>query len=93
VVGDFGTGVRFVAAVGEAVDALGHHPRVTMGDGYVDFKLVSDDALYCDDEGTEHVVEWVTQQDGGDTAARLLASVIMNVPARHTVEPAIKFHN
>ena len=33
VVGDFGTGVRFVAAVGEAGDALGHHPRVTMGDG------------------------------------------------------------
>ncbi len=39
VVGDFGTGVRFVAAVGEAGDALGHHPRVTMGDGYVDLKL------------------------------------------------------
>src|SRR5918995_2594523 len=62
-VGDFGTGVRFVAAVGEAGDALGHHPRVTMGDGYVDLKLLSDDAVYRDDEGTEHVVEWVTQQD------------------------------
>ena len=35
VVGDFGTGVRFVAAVGEAGDALGHHPRVTMGDRHV----------------------------------------------------------
>jgi hypothetical protein len=44
-------------------DALGHHPRVTMGDGYVDVKLVSDDAVYRDDEGTEHVVEWVTRQD------------------------------
>src|SRR5258705_12853392 len=63
VVGDFGTGARFVAAVGEAGDALGHHPRVTMGDGYIDFKLVSDDAVYRDDEGTEHVVEWVTQHD------------------------------
>ena len=63
VVGDFGTGVRFVAAVGEAGDALGHHPRVTIGDGYVDLKLLSDDAVYRDDEGTEHVVEWVTQQD------------------------------
>ena len=63
VVGDFGTGVRFVAAVGEAGDALGHHPRVAIGDGYVDLKLVSDDAIYRDDEGTEHVVEWVTQQD------------------------------
>ena len=62
-VDDFGTGVRFVAAVGEAGDALGHHPRVTMGDGYVDLKLLSDDAGYRDDEGTEHVVEWVTQQD------------------------------
>jgi 4a-hydroxytetrahydrobiopterin dehydratase len=62
-VGDFGTGVRFVAAVGEAGDALGHHPRVTLGDGYVDLKLLSDNAVYRDDEGTEHVVEWVTQQD------------------------------
>ena len=26
-VDDFGTGARFVAAVGEAGDALGHHPR------------------------------------------------------------------
>jgi 4a-hydroxytetrahydrobiopterin dehydratase len=63
VVDDFGTGARFVAAVGEAGDALGHHPRVTIGDGYVDFKLVSDNAVYRDDEGTEHVVEWVTQRD------------------------------
>ena len=63
VVDDFATGARFVAAVGEAGDALGHHPRVSIGNGYVDFKLVSDDAIYRDDEGTEHVVEWVTQQD------------------------------
>jgi 4a-hydroxytetrahydrobiopterin dehydratase len=62
-VGGFGTGARFVAAVGEAGDALGHHPRVSIGKGYVDLELVSDDAVYRDDEGTEHVVEWVTQQD------------------------------
>src|SRR5919198_33354 len=63
VVGGFGAGVRFVAAVAEAGNALGHHPRVTMGDRYVDLKLLSDDAVYRDGEGTEHVVEWVTQQD------------------------------
>jgi 4a-hydroxytetrahydrobiopterin dehydratase len=62
-VDDFGTGARFVAAVGEAGDALGHHPRVSIGKGYVDLKLVSDDAIYRDDEGTEYVVEWVTQRD------------------------------
>jgi len=62
-VGSFEAGVRFVTAVGEAGDALGHHPRVTMGDGYVDLKLISDDAVYRDGEGTEHIVEWVTQQD------------------------------
>jgi len=60
VVDDFGTGARFVAAVGEAGDALGHHPSVSIGKGYVDFKVVSDDAIYRDGEGTEHVVEWVT---------------------------------
>ncbi|GAA0947204.1 4a-hydroxytetrahydrobiopterin dehydratase [Virgisporangium aurantiacum] len=62
-VDDFSAGARFVAAVAEAGDALGHHPRVSMGKGYVDFELVSDDAVYRDGEGTEHVVEWVTQQD------------------------------
>ncbi len=62
-VDDFGTGARFVAAVGEAGDALGHHPQRVDRHGYVDLKLVSDDAIYRDDEGTEHVVEWVTQQD------------------------------
>ena len=62
-VADFGTGARFVTAVGEAGDALGHHPRVSIGNGYVDLKLISDDAIYRDGEGTEHVVEWVTQQD------------------------------
>jgi 4a-hydroxytetrahydrobiopterin dehydratase len=63
VIDDFGTGARFVAAVGEAGDALGHHPRVSIGNGYVDLKLITDDAIYRDDEGTEHVIEWVTQQD------------------------------
>ncbi|HEY9378586.1 MAG TPA: VOC family protein, partial [Jiangellaceae bacterium] len=42
---------------------LGHHPRVSIGDGYVDLKLVTDDAIYRDDDGTEYVIEWVTQQD------------------------------
>ena len=60
---DFGAGARFVVAVGEAGDALGHHPRVSIGDGYVDLTLVSEDAVYRDGEGTEHVVEWVTQKD------------------------------
>jgi 4a-hydroxytetrahydrobiopterin dehydratase len=63
VVRDFGTGARFVAAVGEAGDALGHHPRVTLSDSYVDVKLISGDAVYRDDEGAEHIVEWTTQKD------------------------------
>lgn len=61
--GDFRAGARFVAAVGEAGDALGHHPRVTMSYGYVDLKVVSDDAIYRDDRGSERLVEWVTQKD------------------------------
>jgi 4a-hydroxytetrahydrobiopterin dehydratase len=62
-VDDFSTGARLVAAVGEAGDALGHHPSVSIGIGYVDLKLVSADAVYRDDEGTHHIVEWVTQRD------------------------------
>ena len=34
-----------------------------MGRAHVDLKLISDDAIYRDDTGTEHQVEWVTQQD------------------------------
>jgi 4a-hydroxytetrahydrobiopterin dehydratase len=63
VVDDFAAGVRFVAAVGEAGDALGHHPRVSIGKGHVDLELVTDDAVYRDGGGTEHVIEWVNQQD------------------------------
>jgi 4a-hydroxytetrahydrobiopterin dehydratase len=80
VVADFGTGARFVAAVGEAGDALGHHPCVSMGPAYVDLKLVSANAIYRDDEGTEHVVEWVTQQDID------LARRITEIAADHGIE-------
>jgi 4a-hydroxytetrahydrobiopterin dehydratase len=80
VVDDFGKGARFVAAVGEAGDALGHHPSVSIGHGYVDLKLSSDDAIYRDDEGTEHVVEWVTQQDVD------LARRITEIAAHHDVD-------
>ena len=80
VVGDFGTGARFVAAVGEAGDALGHHPRVSIGKGYVDLKLITDDAIYRDGEGTEHVIEWVTQQDVD------LARRITEIAADHKVD-------
>jgi 4a-hydroxytetrahydrobiopterin dehydratase len=83
-VDDFGAGARFVAAVGEAGDALGHHPRVSIGTGYVDLELVTDDAVYRDGEGTEHVVEWVTQQDVD------LARRITEIAADHkvTADPA-----
>ncbi len=79
-VDNFGAGARFVAAVGEAGDALGHHPRVSIGHGYVYLKLISDDAVYRDDEGTEHVVEWVTQLDV-DLARRITA-----IAADHKVD-------
>ena len=62
-VDDFGAGARFVAEVAEAGDTVGHYPTVSMGNGYVDLKLVSDDAVYRDGTGTEHVIEWVTQLD------------------------------
>lgn len=59
----FAGGARFVAAVAAAGDELGHHPRVTMGDGFVDLEAISEDAIHRDDEGGEHVVEWVTDKD------------------------------
>jgi 4a-hydroxytetrahydrobiopterin dehydratase len=80
-VDDFETGARFVAAVGEAGDALGHHPSVSIGTGYVDLKLSSADAIYRDEEGAEHVVEWVTQRDVD------LARAITDIAAAHEIDP------
>lgn len=75
-VDDFGAGAHFLVAVGEAGAELGHHPSVSMGAGHVDLKLVSDDAIFRDGE-TEHVVQWVTQQDLD------LAGRITEIAARH----------
>jgi 4a-hydroxytetrahydrobiopterin dehydratase len=72
VIDGFGAGVRFLAAVGTAGDELGHHPRVSMGDRFVDLTLISDDAVYRDPAGTEHTIEWVTQRDL-DLAPRISA--------------------
>ncbi|MCC9205857.1 VOC family protein [Arthrobacter sp. zg-Y769] len=79
-VDDFGTSARFVTAIGEAGNALGHYPSVSIGNGYVDLKLVSADAIYRDGEGTEHVVEWVTQQDVD------LARLITGIAAEHRID-------
>lgn len=80
VIDGFATGARFVSAIGEAGDLLGHHPRVSIGTGYVDLELVSEDAIYRDAEGTEHVVEWVTQQDID------LARRISEIAADHEID-------
>jgi 4a-hydroxytetrahydrobiopterin dehydratase len=84
VVDDFGSAVRFLAAVGDAGDVLGHHPRASMDRDHVDLELVSDDAIYREDDGTEHVVEWVTQQDVD------LARQVTRIAAEHGLraEPA-----
>ncbi len=80
----FGSGARFVVAVGAAGDEVGHHPRVVVGARHVDLELVTAEAIYRADDGTEHVVEWVTQQDVD------LARRISGIAAEHglTADPA-----
>ncbi|BDZ53081.1 4a-hydroxytetrahydrobiopterin dehydratase [Agromyces marinus] len=80
-VDDFGSAVRFVAAVGAAGDECGHHPSVSIGRDHVDLELVSDDAVYRAADGTEHIVEWVTRQDV-DLARRITA-----IAADHRLVP------
>lgn len=80
-VDDFAAAARFVAAVADAGDEVGHHPRVRIGTGHVDLELVSDDAVYRDDDGTEYVVEWVTQEDVD------LARRIGDLAAEHGLTP------
>jgi 4a-hydroxytetrahydrobiopterin dehydratase len=77
---DFGSAARFIAAVGQAGDAIGHHPSVSIGNGHVDLELVSDNAIYRDGKGVEHVVEWVTQKDLD------LARRITEIAAHHQLD-------
>lgn len=77
----FAVAARFVADIGAAGDEVGHHPRVTIGDGHVDLELVSPDAVFREDDGTEYVVEWVTQLDV-DLARRITA-----IAADHRLTP------
>jgi 4a-hydroxytetrahydrobiopterin dehydratase len=72
VISDFGAGARFIAAIAEGAEAAGHQPEVRLGRSHVDLKLISEDAIYRDDSGAEHQVEWVTQQDL-DLAAQISA--------------------
>lgn len=76
-INDLGTAARFITAISEASDSVGEHLKVSIGDGYVDLKLVSQDAIYREDENTEHVVEWVTQKDID------LARKITEISAKH----------
>src|SRR6266545_1219036 len=63
VVGDLRAGTRFLAAISEASASAADHLEVHMGRGRVHLKLISEDAIYRDEAGTEHQVEWVTQED------------------------------
>lgn len=73
----FAGAARFLAAVAEVADAAGHFPQVRMDSRFVDLKLISEDAIYRDEDGVEHVVEWVTQRDID------LAPRISDVARRH----------
>src|SRR3712207_4371988 len=59
----FAAAAQFVTAVAEVADAVGHAPQVRMDARFVDLKLISEDAIYRDEDGVEHQVEWVTQRD------------------------------
>ena len=59
----FTAAARFLAAVAEVVDDAGDAPQVRMDARFVDLKLISEDAIYRDDNGIEHQVEWVTERD------------------------------
>lgn len=62
-IGDLSQGVRFLAAISQTGAAAGDHLHGRIGPGYLDLKLISNDATYRDDAGVEHPVEWVTQSD------------------------------
>lgn len=63
VVEDLASGAAFVGAIADTVGDLGEHLRLSLDRGSVDLRLMSDDAVYREDDGTEHIVQWVTQAD------------------------------
>lgn len=63
VVDSFPAAARFVAEVAAVGERAGHHPRATLGDTHVDLVLLSGDAVHRDENGTEHVVDGVTERD------------------------------
>jgi 4a-hydroxytetrahydrobiopterin dehydratase len=63
VVADFAAGTRLLTGITDAGIEVGDHLRATVGDGYVDLKLITLDAVHTDGDGHKHVVEWVTQPD------------------------------
>ena len=75
----FMAAARFLVAVGEMADEAGHAPQVRLDARFVDLKLISEDAIYRDEDGVEHQVEWVTQRDVE------LARRISNVARDHGV--------
>lgn len=81
---DFAAGARFVTAIAVAGASAGHHPEVSIVSGIVDLKLISHDAVLRGENGTELVLEWVTQRDV-DLARRISA-----IAAEHglTADPA-----
>ena len=59
----FTAATRFLTAVAEVADAANHAPQVRLDARFVDMKLISEDAIYRNEDGIEHQVEWVTQRD------------------------------
>lgn len=72
-VADLAAAARLAAAVAEAAAGTASDLRVTLDRGHVDLRLVSPDAVYRDETGVDHVVEWVTQRDVD--LARVLSAV------------------
>ena len=59
----FGAAAEFVSRIAPLAAEIGHAPSIAIGEGYVDLRLLSHDAIYRAGDGTEHVVQWVTQKD------------------------------
>jgi 4a-hydroxytetrahydrobiopterin dehydratase len=71
VIGDFGAGIGFLTAIADAGASARHYPEVRMGTAHVDLKLISDDAIYRDDAGTEAQGRGTIGDDVRDATSRV----------------------
>jgi len=88
---DFATGLTLVAAIGEAAEAAGHHPDVTLTYPYVDIRLMSHDVRGVSDRdlGLARSISGIAAAQGiaADPSAVQALELALDTPDHAAIKP------